>query len=199
MPSKQFSPPLPDVVPERDSRVVRCYAEHLEGLGLSAGKIGEMTSTARHVAVWLAADGLGLDAFDIRLVDRFMRHECRCPGWPQSGRRPGPQRRRFALRFLRYLLETGRAEVPPEIEVGGHLAMLHAPLDRHAFAKRTDRCPYCHLGLIRVGPLIYVRRVARDAELNRSLSRETRYVPGQAKLDGINDATLSDAIGTAEP
>ena len=37
MPSKQFSPSLPDVVPERYSRVLRCYAEHLEGLGLSAG------------------------------------------------------------------------------------------------------------------------------------------------------------------
>ena len=76
---------------------------------------------------------------------------------------------------------------------------LHAPLDRHAFAKRRDQCPYCHLDLVRVGPLIYVRRVARYAELTRALSRETRYVPGQAKLDGINDATLSGAIGTADP
>ncbi|MCY4138221.1 MAG: hypothetical protein OXF56_08170, partial [Rhodobacteraceae bacterium] len=122
MPSNQFGPPLPDVVPERDSRVVRCYTEHLEGLGLSDRKIGLLTGTARHVAVWLALNGLGLDTFDIRLVDRFMGHECHCPGWHRTGRKPGRQRRPFALRFLRYLLETGRAEVPPEIAAGGHLA-----------------------------------------------------------------------------
>ena len=122
MPSNQFGPPLPDVVPERESRVVRCYTEHLEGLGLSDRKIGLLTGTARHVAVWLALNGLGLDTFDIRLVDRFMGHECHCPGWHRTGRKPGRQRRPFALRFLRYLLETGRAEVPPEIAAGGHLA-----------------------------------------------------------------------------
>ncbi len=122
MPSKQFGPPLSDVVPERDSRVVRCYTEHLKGLGLSDRMTGELTGTARHVAVWLALNGAGLDKFDIRLVDRFMRHECHCPGWPRSGRKPGQHCRRFALRFLRYLLETGWADVPPEIEAGGHLA-----------------------------------------------------------------------------
>ena len=123
MPSKQFAPPLPDVVPERDSRVVRSYAEHLEGLGLSAGMARVLTSAARHIVIWLALNGTGLDAFDIRLVDRFMSHECHCPDWPRSGRKPGRKCRRFALRFLRHLLETGRADVPPEIEAGGHLAM----------------------------------------------------------------------------
>ncbi len=123
MPSKQFAPPLPDVVPERNSRVVRSYAEHLEGLGLSAGMARVLTSTARHIVIWLALNGTGLDAFDIRLVDRFMSHECHCPDWPRSGRKPGRKCRRFALRFLRHLLETGRADVPPEIEAGGHLAM----------------------------------------------------------------------------
>ena len=122
MPSKQFSPSLPEVVSERDSRVVRCYAEHLEGLGISDRKTGLLTSTARHVAVWLSINGLGLDTFDIRLLDRFMLHECRCPSQPRPGTRPGRHCRRFALRFLRYLLETGWAEVPPKIETGGHLA-----------------------------------------------------------------------------
>ncbi len=123
MPSKHFSPLLPDGVPERASRVVRCYAEHLEGLGLSGRKTGEMTSTAGHIAVWLALNGQDLDTFDIRLLDRFMRHECHCPGRHRTGRKPGQHCRRFALRFLRYLLETGRTEVPPEIEAGGHLAI----------------------------------------------------------------------------
>ena len=71
-----------------------------------------MTSTARHIAVWLSINEAGLDTFEIRLVDRFMRHERHCPGWPRSGRRPGQQRRQFAIRFLRYLLETGQTEVP---------------------------------------------------------------------------------------
>ena len=123
MPSNQFGPPLADVVPERDSRVVRCYAEHLKGLGLSAGTIRKLINTARHIVVWLALDGPGLDKFDIRLLDLFMCHECHCPGWPRSARRPVQQCRRFAIRFLRHLLETGWAEVPPEIEAGGHLAV----------------------------------------------------------------------------
>ncbi len=122
MPSKRYSPPLSDGVREWDSRVVRCYAEHLEGLGLSSGKTGEMISTARHVAVWLAANELGLDKLDIRLLDRFMGHECHCSGRPRKGKRPGQNCRRFAIRFLRYLLATGRAEMPPEIISGGHLA-----------------------------------------------------------------------------
>ena len=138
MPSKRFGPPLPDVVQERDSRVVRCCAEHLEGLGLSAGKIGEMTSAARHVAVWLAANGLGLDAFDIRLVGRFMRHECHCPGRPRTGTRPGRNCRRFAVRFLRHLLEIGRAGMPPEIEVGEHLAaQFRGFLEERGYASST--------------------------------------------------------------
>lgn len=122
MPSKQFGPPLPDVVPERDSRVVRHYAEHLEGLCLSTGMTGDLISTASHIVVWLTLNGAGLDTFDIRLLDHFMCHECRCPGRHRNGRKPGPQRRWYANRFLRYLLETKRAEVPPEIETGGHLA-----------------------------------------------------------------------------
>ena len=89
MPSKQFGRSLPDVVPERDSRVVRYYAEHVEGLGLTDRMTGLLTSTARHIAVWLSINGAGLDKVDIRLVDRFMRHERHCPGWPRSGRRSG--------------------------------------------------------------------------------------------------------------
>ncbi len=60
MPSKRFDAPLPDLVPERDSRVVRRYAEHLESLCLSDRTIGLLTGTARHVAV-------GVDGFTARL------------------------------------------------------------------------------------------------------------------------------------
>ena len=52
-----------------------------------------------------------------------MRHECRCPGWPRSGRRPGRQCRLHEIRFLRHLIEIGRTEVSPEDKAGGNLAM----------------------------------------------------------------------------
>ena len=136
MPSKQFIPPLLDVVPERDSRVVRRYVEHLEGLGLSDRETSVLTSTARHIAVWLALNGSGLETFDIRLLDRFMRHECHCPGRHRAGRRLGPRYRSFAIRFLRHLLETGRAEVPPEIKAGRHLAMRYRDfLEERGYAR----------------------------------------------------------------
>ena len=136
MPSKQFIPPLLDVVPERDSRVVRRYEEHLEGLGLSDRETSVLTSTAKHIAVWLALNGSGLETFDIRLLDRFMRHECHCPGRHRAGRRLGPRYRSFAVRFLRHLLETGRAEVPPEIKAGRHLAMRYRDfLEERGYAR----------------------------------------------------------------
>ena len=105
MTTKRLSPSLTDVVPERDARAVRGYANRLESLGHSDRNIGTLTSTARHVAVWLAASGLGLETFDIRLVDRFMRHVCHCPGRHRIGKRPGPDQRYFAIGFLRHLLE----------------------------------------------------------------------------------------------
>ena len=138
MPSKRFDAALPDVIPDRDSRVVRRYAEHLESLCLSDWMIHLLTSTAKHVAVWLATSGLGLDTFDIRLVDRFMRHECRCPIRRRTGRKPGPQRRRLAVRFLRYLIETGQAGMPPEIEAGGRLvAQFLDSLEERGYAGST--------------------------------------------------------------
>ena len=61
MPSNQFGRPQPDVVPERDTRVVRCYEEHLEGLGLCDRKTGFLTNTAGRIAVWLSIKEAGLD------------------------------------------------------------------------------------------------------------------------------------------
>ena len=138
MPSKKHNPPLSDGVPEQASRVVRCYAEHLKGSGLAAGKIRILINTAKHITVWLAVNGQGLDTFDVRLLDRFMRHECHCPGRHRPGRSPGPRCRSFAIRFLRYLLETGLAEVPPEIETGEHLVtQFRAFLEERGYASST--------------------------------------------------------------
>ena len=140
MSSKKFLPPLPDVVPERDSLIVQHYAEHLECLGFSDRTIGSLTGTARHVAVWLAANGLGLDTFDIRLLDRFMRHQCRCPGRHRTGRRPGQGQRRFAISFLRHLLDTGHAKAPSEIEAGRLLALqFRHSLEDQGYASSTIR------------------------------------------------------------
>ncbi len=138
MPSKKFSPPLSDVVPERDSRVVRCYAERVKGLGLSDRMTRSLAGTAAHIAVWLSLNGQGLGTFDIRLLDRFMRHACRCPGWKLEGRRLGPQNRWSAVRFLRHLLETGHAEAPPEVEAGGLLvAQFLDTLKERGYARST--------------------------------------------------------------
>ena len=75
MPSKEFGPPLPDVVLDGDSGFVRCYVEHLEGL--ADWQVGFLTSTAGHIAVWLALSWVGLDKIDICLVDRKILHDCR--------------------------------------------------------------------------------------------------------------------------
>lgn len=141
MPSKRFSPPLADVVPERDSRAVRRYAEHLERHCPSDSLTCLLISTARHITVWLALNGAGLDTLDIRLLDRFLGHECRecrCPIRRRTGRKPGRQRRQLAIRFLRHLLETGRAKVPPEIEAGGRLAsQFSESMEEQGYARST--------------------------------------------------------------
>ena len=140
MPAKRLRPPLPDVVPERDFRAVRCYAEHVEGLCLSDSMTGVLVSTARHITVWLALNGADLDTFDIRLLDRFLSHECRCPIRRRTGRKSGRWRRQIAVRYLRYLLETGRAAVPPEIEAGGHLAaQFSEALEEQGYARSVLR------------------------------------------------------------
>ena len=138
MPSNRFDVPLPDVVPERDARVVQRYAEYVKSLGLSATMTRSLTGTAAHIAVWLSLNGQGLDTFDIRLVDRFMRHECGCPGRRRTGRKPGRHRRRHAIRFLRHLIETAQAGTPPEIEAGGrHVAQFLDSLEERGYARST--------------------------------------------------------------
>ena len=133
MSSHQHGAPLPDVVPERDSRVLRCYAEHRASIGLPAAEKRELIGSARHAADWLAAaSGLGPDRFDIRLVDHFMCHECRCPSRNLIVRKPGRRRRQSAFRFLWHLLETGETEVPAEIEAGGVLAAAVQRVPRRA-------------------------------------------------------------------
>ena len=60
MPSKQFIPPLLDVVPERDSRVVRRATRSVwKALAFPTEKTSVLTSTARHIAVWLALNEIG--------------------------------------------------------------------------------------------------------------------------------------------
>ena len=145
MTARGLSPSLTGVVRERDARAVRGYASRVESLGLSDGKTGTMINTARHVAVWLATSGLSLETFDIRLVDRFMRHVCHCPGRHGIGKRPGHDQRYFAIRFLRHLLETGHVKTPPEIEAGGHLAL--------QFRKSLEMQGYARSGLIESGSL----------------------------------------------
>ena len=118
MPSKQIALPLPDVVPERDSLIVRPYAEHLKGVGLSDGTTRMLISSARHIAVWPAREGSGLDTFDIRLLDRFMRHECLCLGRHRTGRKPGRQRRKFVVRFRRRPSQAGCCGATESLESG---------------------------------------------------------------------------------
>ena len=138
MSSKQCHLPLPDVVREEDSRALRCCAEHLDGIGLSDRRVGALIGAARHVAIWLAAGGRGLDTFDIRLADRFMRHECHCPSRHRAGRRPGPQTRAYAIRLLRHLLKTGQAGMPPEIKAGRELvAQFRGQLEERGYAGST--------------------------------------------------------------
>ena len=110
----------PEAGGEPEPGIVQHYTARLQALGYSPSLTGKCTRTIRHLITWLPANGTGLETLDIRVLHRFLKHDCTCPG--PRGYRKDLERARWHLhRFLGFLLETGRVRMPAEVESGGRV------------------------------------------------------------------------------
>ena len=129
---------------EPDPGIVRSYKARLQTLGYSPDLTGRCIRTIQHLIVWLSANGIRIEALDIRVLHRFLSHDCACPG--PRGYRKDLERARWHLhRFLGFLMETGRVQMPAAIESGGRVveaflqtlaAQGHVPDSIAAYRKR---------------------------------------------------------------
>ena len=110
----------PEASGEPALAIVQNYKVHLQTLAYSPGLIGKCVRTVRHLIAWLSANGTGTRMLDVRLLHRFLNHDCACPG-PRGYRRNLIRARWHLHRFLGFLMETGRVRMPEEIEAGGRV------------------------------------------------------------------------------
>ena len=110
----------PEECGEPDSGIVATYKARLQALGYSPSLMGKCIRTILHLITWLSANEGGIETLDIRVLHRFLDHDCVCPG--PHGYRKNLGRAGWHLhRFLGFLQETGRVRMPAEIESGAHV------------------------------------------------------------------------------
>lgn len=110
----------PEASGEADPGIVETYRAQLQALGYSSGLTGKCIRTVLHLITWLSANGTGIETLDVRVLHRFLPHDCACPG-PRDYRK-NPECGRWHLhRFLGFLMETGRVRMPAEIESGARV------------------------------------------------------------------------------
>lgn len=107
----------PPALQDRLNDVIPGYRAYLEQQGLAISWINTLTATARHIVTRLFVNGKEIVALDIREIADFVSHDCSCPGEFQS--QASRYLRSRADRFLTYLTDTGRVEMPASIIQGG--------------------------------------------------------------------------------
>jgi len=60
--------------------LVQSYLDHLVSRGYQAGTIHHLGHSARHFCYWLNQSDIAVANIDDGVIDRFARHQCRCPG-----------------------------------------------------------------------------------------------------------------------
>lgn len=81
--------------------------------GFSSSSLDKYESSCRHVLIWLHRARISITDFDVKILDRFLHHDCVCPG-PFRSPRPRLRGRRYEypfLTFLQYLAEIGVVSV----------------------------------------------------------------------------------------
>ena len=99
---------------------VQHYKAHLQASGTYLSELAECIRTVTHLITWLSSNAISIRELDIRVLRRFLNHQCTCPG-PHGYRKNTKRARRYLHRFLAYLLETQQVRMPVEIETGGRV------------------------------------------------------------------------------
>jgi site-specific recombinase XerC len=105
--------------------MVNAFIDTLTALGHTPLTVENYANAARHLGVWLIRSKIDLPQLGENVVERFARHQCRCPGGRRKSRLSAKYVRR-ARRFVRFLAEHG---VIPELA-----PRRTRPLDRHVAA-----------------------------------------------------------------
>ena len=93
----------------------------LSDRGVPAPTLHKCIRATHHLLHWMNANGLGIDVVDHRLANRFLNHDCICPE-PYRYSRSDYRERGYQLSlFLRFLVDAGHLQFPPEIETGARL------------------------------------------------------------------------------
>ena len=86
---------------------------------IAEGQFPKYRYAVRHFLIWLELTGIALKTVDATVIDRFLRHDCRCaassaPVRPRRWRkgRTSPK----LMTFIRFLERTGRIETPGELD-----------------------------------------------------------------------------------
>ena len=86
---------------------------------IAEGQFPKYRYAARHFLIWLELTGILLKTVDATVINRFLRHDCRCaassaPVRPRRWRkgRTSPK----LMTFIRFLERTGRIETPGELD-----------------------------------------------------------------------------------
>ena len=175
------------------SEIIQTYTLHLQAQGYSPKRAGKCIRTIRHLFTWLSANGTGIEALDIRLLQQFMRHDCACPG-PHGYRKNRKRCAGHLHRFLGFLIETGRVRIPAEIEAGSRIveaflqslaAQGYVPDSISAYRKRCRHLVvwlYLNdIALAGIDDSVVYRFLSHDCACAHPLffSRGTRFVGGQ--------------------
>ena len=108
-------------------------------------------AVARHLLVWLARSGVPVSQVDENVVDRFSKHQCRCPSFSPHALEPRDDSDR-GRRFVRFLEE--RVDIPvlrDFHDLPGHLLRFAGHLRRLATVRAASEAIGRRLNILPAG------------------------------------------------
>ena len=138
---------------------------HLEGFiarckeqGYGPGSLQKYRSSCQHILIWLHRSRISITEVDAETLERFLRHDCVCPGNRKSPcQRDSGERYEYPFRcFLQHLDETGTVSVQamtPEPETDLAMAPFEAWLRRHRGISEKSAHQHCHQAAMLVADL----------------------------------------------
>ena len=104
--------------PPSNEWIVVEFRRSLNDRGVRTSALNRCTRITQHFLHWMDANGLGIEVLDHRLANRFLNHDCTCPE-PYRYRKWDYRDRGYQLSlFLRFLVDAGYLQFPPEIATG---------------------------------------------------------------------------------
>ena len=132
------------------------FIEYLQREGLTESRIRCLRASARHFLVWLDQEDIDIGVIDDAVLQRFRRHDCRCPSMERERRKmlAGPSRQFVsgALRLVRFFEQSGRLQHPGELDEG--LRLLEQFLTEWAICRYRHIAHYADVQIMPMSCLI---------------------------------------------